>query len=160
MGPQVRMVTSKGVSLGHWRASLSMKSFTCVFAMEAPSWKIFNFLVNPSNLSRWALPENVSILPHHDEWLRVVGPSGASMVRMRANALFEAVDFHFFHLDGTVWEIIFRIVHDTKYSSNVLLTIRPPDEFDLKRLDGGIWVMDKKLARLRRALESKELELV
>lgn len=152
----IRGVTASGVSCGRWRVSTSMKSLTCTVAIDAPSWKVFNFLADPQSLVQWAVTSAVNISTGQGNWWEITMPTMSGLMRMQPNAVFGVVDFHFIQAQGGPWTIPTRVLPDGEHSSELTVTVVPPTEFGSKAMDCSLVMIDRKLDRLKNILEGRD----
>ena len=152
----IRGVTASGVSCGRWRISKSMKSLTCTVAIDAPSWKVFNFLAEPQSLMKWAVTSAVNVSTGQGNWWEITMPTMSALMRMQPNAVFGVVDFHLVQAQGGHWTIPTRVLPDGEHSSELTVTVIPPTELGSKAMDCSLVMIDRKLDRLKNILEGRD----
>jgi hypothetical protein len=132
-----------------------MKSLTCTVAIDAPSWKVFNFMADPESLMQWAVTSAVNVPTGQGNWWEITLPMMSGLMRMQPNAVFGVVDFHFVQAQGGLWTIPTRVLPDGEHSSELTVTVIPPTEFGSKAMDCSLVMIDRKLDRLKNILEGR-----
>ena len=149
-----RGVTPRGIFYGDWWVSQSMKSITRSIFIDAPSWKVFNFLADPESLTQWAVLSLAPIRGGQERGWRVRTQVGTAVLTLRVHPMFGVVDFHFVE-DSQRWCLATRVVTDSHQTSEYIVTVFAPVNFGSRLLDRNVALIDRKLERLKGLMEGR-----
>lgn len=147
-------VTPRGIFYGKWWVSTSLNSATRAVAIESPSWKLFNYLAIPQNLTEWAITEINSTAVEPNSWLDVTTLAGPALMNTRIDPTFGVVDFKFVR-SSQAWYFATRILANSNQGCEFVVTVFSPGPFGSKLFDSTIALVDQRLDCLKMLMEGR-----
>lgn len=128
-------------------------SITKTITIDAPKDRVFEFLADAANWSKWAIVNVRSIKRVDDGWWEMETPMGEAMLRIRPNADLGVLD-HDFSAPDVNWTVPARIVPNG-HGCEFMITFFQPPSFTKEFFEEQAALVDKELAQLRSLMESE-----
>lgn len=130
-----------------------LNSITKTVSINAPVSKVFEFLANPANWSKWAIINVKSIKPGDGEWWEMDTPIGQAKLRIRPDEASGTLD-HDFNAPDASWTVPARVVPNSD-GSEFMITFFQPPAFTKDFFEQQINLVDKELAKLKELMETE-----